>query len=146
SARSDTALRELAHKYETYLDTQVETPISDISYTANTGRTHFAHRASIIARSPEQLRERLHQLSTGQAEPGVRTGWADLDTPPKIAFLFTGQGSQYIGMGRELYNTQPVFREALDRCAELLQSELEQPLLSVLYPSEGDDPSLLDQT
>lgn len=146
SARSDNALRELAQKYEGYLNTQLDTPLSDIGYTANTGRTHLAHRASVIARSPEQLRERLHQLAIGQEEPQVRTGWVDMDTQAKIAFLFTGQGSQYIGMGRELYNTQPVFREALDRCAELLQSELEQPLLSVLYPAEGDDPNLLDQT
>lgn len=146
SARSETALKELAQKYVGYLNTHSETPLPDIGYTANTGRSHFAYRATIAARSSQQLQERLHQLAAGQEEPGVRTGWADMDKQPKIAFLFTGQGSQYAGMGRELYDTQPVFREALDRCAELLQSELEEPLLNVLYPVEGDDRNLLDQT
>ena len=65
------------------------------------------------------------------------------DQAPRIAFLFTGQGAQYGGMGLALYESQPVFREAIDRCAELLMSQLDRPLVSLLDPQAG---AILDQT
>ena len=64
---------------------------------------------------------------------------------PRVAFLFSGQGSQYAGMGRQLYEACAPFRRALDRCAELLDGVLDRPLLEVLYPGEGR-PSPIDQT
>src|SRR5690606_31182720 len=65
------------------------------------------------------------------------------NTRPKVAFLFTGQGAQYVGMGRELYESQPVFRAALERCAGALEGVLERPLLEVMFHESG---GLLDQT
>ena len=63
---------------------------------------------------------------------------------PDVVFLFTGQGAQYTGMGRRLYDTQPVFRSAIERCSELFQTHLEQPLLPVIF--DAVQQAALDQT
>ncbi len=149
SARNETALRELAQRYERYLAAP-EAPLADITFTANTGRTHFAHRLAVITKSSAQVREELNAFLNGQPAPNLlhRKGDDTATGAPKIAFLFTGQGSQYRGMGRQLYETQPVFRAALEKCEALLRSHLDEPLLAVMFGETsskgGDDP--LDQT
>ncbi|MEH1782799.1 MAG: beta-ketoacyl synthase N-terminal-like domain-containing protein [Nostoc sp.] len=135
SAKSEIALRELARRYVAFLEFHSEVSLGDICYTSNVGRSHFDHRLALVAESSEQLRE---ELAAFIDDSPSRTG----DRCQGVAFLFTGQGSQYIGMGRELYNTQPIFRQAIERCAEILQPNLNQPLLEVLYPvSELDNPT-----
>ncbi len=146
SARSEQALHTLAKRYQTQLMQRQDLPaLADICFTANTGRMHFPHRLTISAGSTLQLRERLAAFSAGRTNPGVQSGLVQPQSGQKIAFLFTGQGSQYIGMARQLYDTQPTFRHTLDRCDEILRAYLEQPLLSVLYPT-GENPSPLDET
>ncbi len=127
SAKSKTALQDLVQCYDTFLSTHPETSLADMCFTANTGRVHFEHRLTIVAESNQQLRACLVDIKSEPSKPNIQN----------IAFLFTGQGAQYVGMGRQLYETQPTFRQTLDRCNEILCDYLELPLLEVLYPICG---------
>jgi acyl transferase domain-containing protein/acyl carrier protein len=145
SAKSAPALEELARRFEHHLAAHPTEPLADAFFSANAGRSHFAHRLVATAGSAEQLRAQLTAFIAGPESSGVQSSHVQSKSPPKVAFLFTGQGSQYPGMGRQLYETQPTFRRALDRCAEALRTYLEQPLLSVLFPEPGAA-SPLDET
>ncbi len=145
SAKTPEALKELASRYENYLTAHETVTLGDICFSANTGRSHFQHRLSAIASSPAQLYQQLAAFSTLQEVTEIVQGQVKDTIAPQIAFLFTGQGSQYVDMGRQLYETQPTFRQALDRCDEILRPYLEKPLLQVLYPAPGEN-SPLNQT
>ncbi len=149
SARSSQALSELAARYAADAEANPSGSLADIVHTANTGREHFDHRAAVVAGSLAELRDKLRSFAADPLAdheymvPGVHSGHPEVDRPPRIAFLFTGQGAQYAGMGRALYDTQPTFRTAIDRCAEVLRRRLDRPLLALLDREAG---SLLDQT
>lgn len=145
SAKNEAALKELAQRYADFVASHSDVSLADICFTANTGRVHFAHRLAIVADSHQQLGDRLSNFTVGKEISGLLSGKVVNRQSPKIAFLFTGQGSQYVGMGRQLYETQPTFRQTLERCDEILRPYLDKPLLEVLYSAEGDS-SLLDET
>jgi malonyl CoA-acyl carrier protein transacylase/SAM-dependent methyltransferase len=108
--------------------------LSDICFTANTGRVHFPERAVFIAPTREAMAQ---ALANAPATRGMS------EVVPDLAFLFTGQGSQWPGMGHELYRTEPIFRDAIDTCAAILDHRLERQLCDVLFTDDG---SLLNQT
>lgn len=131
SARSEMALKTLSRRFANRLDSQ---PLADVCFTANAGRSHFAHRLAVAAGSGPQAREKLTAFAEDRESLGVMSGHMPQPTPPEVVFLFTGQGAQYVGMGRQLYETQPVFRKVLDKCDELLRPYLNLSLSSLLYP------------
>jgi acyl transferase domain-containing protein/NADPH:quinone reductase-like Zn-dependent oxidoreductase len=145
SAREPKALAELAGRHAAALTRLSNDTLADICHTANTGRAHFNERATIIAETPDELRSGLDSLARGKAARGVIQAHVTRRDPPRIAFLFTGQGSQYGGMARGLYDASVVFRAALDRCAEILRPHLDQPLLDVLFAQDASA-TLLDRT
>ncbi|MEZ4726489.1 MAG: type I polyketide synthase [Caldilineaceae bacterium] len=135
SAKSEAALQALKARYIEHFAANSQLELADVCFTANTGRDHFAHRLAVVAASLAEASAAL------QSTPGNV-----IVADPKVAFLFTGQGAQYRNMGRELYATQPIFRQAIDHCNEILQPDLGRSLLSILYPKPTDDADLIHQT
>jgi len=144
SARHEDGLRRLAEQLCHHVSQNVDDLVEDICYTSNAGRSHFNWRLTVNTPGREHLIENLSRYVKGE-KSSIRTGQVEISEPPRVAFLFTGQGSQYLGMGRELYETQPTFRCALNRCSEILKGFLDQPLLELLYPSH-EQPSALNST
>ncbi len=155
STKSEKALGELAKGYQAYLKSHTEVSLADVCFTANTGRRHFDHRLAVVAESTVQLREQLGAFAAGapssanaaeRETAGLVSGQVTSKKRQKIAFLFTGQGSQYLGMGRQLYDSQPSFRKALERCDQLLRPYLDVPLLKILYPdTDSANPKSLSE-
>jgi acyl transferase domain-containing protein/D-arabinose 1-dehydrogenase-like Zn-dependent alcohol dehydrogenase/acyl carrier protein len=140
SARSPQALAALAQRYRAWLDAHPNVDITDVCFTAGVGRSHFEHRAALVVDSVQGARELLAGLAEDRLEPGAVRGVCG--DPPKTAWLFTGQGSQYPGMARELFDTEPVFAETVQRCADAVDGLLPRPLLEVLFGSEADAATL----
>ena len=150
SAKSHQALRDAASRYLSWLDectdglspesTAADTILSDMAWTAAIGRSHFSSRAGIVFSDVAGLREKLETLAQQEDQeegPALRHG-------AKVAFVFTGQASQWVGMGRTLYEREPVFRSLLDQCDRLLFEERGHSLLDVMFGRGGTD-GLLDE-
>ena len=139
SAKSDKALRELAGGYLEWLDDNADSDdgelLSDMVWTAGVGRSHLSHRTGVVFKDAESLREELSALVDAEEEvSGSRT-------TPKLAFAYTGQGSQWVGMGETLYQSEPVVRAVLDRCEEAFREAQGSSLLAVMFgwpDAEGD--------
>ncbi len=141
SAKSEAGVRAISANYASILDAKPQVEVGDICRTANAGRSHFSHRATAIGATRSELRARL----TAVAEPrsrAVDVSQVHHQRSPRVALLFTGQGSQYTGMGRELFDTHPVFRQTLERCDEIAWPELSCSLISVIYPTGSTDTRL----
>ncbi|MGI5472213.1 type I polyketide synthase [Streptomyces sp. CA-132043] len=136
SARSAETLPAQAARLATYLDQHPELRTADIGYSLATTRAGLEHRAVILPEAPGGYGDALAALAAGRPAPGLVQG---LVSDGSTAFLFTGQGAQRLGMGRELYAAFPVFAEAFDAVLEELGPELRE----VMW---GEDADLLNRT
>ncbi|OBJ89050.1 polyketide synthase [Mycobacterium gordonae] len=145
SARTPAALIQLAEQYRSWLDEHPGAALADVSFSAGVGRAHFEHRAALVANSTDSARELLAALADDRPAPGLVRG--ECADPPKTAWLFPGQGSQFPGMARELFDNEPIFAETLNRCAAVVADVLERPLLEVIFDTDHPDgQDLLRQT
>lgn len=131
SAKSKSALRELARSYQNLIR-DTDKSLTEICIASQKQRSHFNHRLTCISKSTQQLQQQLAAFLCDEETAGLTVNLI-AHSAAKICWLFTGQGSQYVGMGRKLYDTQPVFRAALDRCAAIVESDLERPLLEIIF-------------
>lgn len=143
TAKSEQALLDLGAQYRTFLNLHPATDLGDIGYTLNTRRSHFNHRLTLTGKTHSDIETQLTALASGSDASGLSRGQVIGRQAPPIAFLFTGQGAQYAEMGRELYETQPLFREIFDTCDRLLKPYLQPSLVEAVF---GDASNLLDDT
>lgn len=139
SARSATALDAAAARLTQHLRRHTDQALADMAWTLQAGRHAFAHRRIVVAADHAAAIAGLVEAQHPPAYCGFHEGGAR-----PIAFLFSGQGSQFAGMGAGLYQGERVFREAVDQCAEALQPHLGLDLRSVMYAPFGD--TRIDET
>jgi amino acid adenylation domain-containing protein/FkbH-like protein len=126
SAKTPAALESSAANLAAHLKNEPQIPLADVAYTLQTGRHEFAHRRALACKNADEAIKGLQSTD-------VASGLARRENPP-VVFMFTGQGAQRVNMGRELYDCEPVFRNELDRCAELLRPHLNFDLRELLFP------------
>ncbi|MBO0856855.1 MAG: type I polyketide synthase [Chloracidobacterium sp.] len=138
SAHQPEALAEMAKKYQTFLSREpAPSSLRDICYTASVKRDHHNHRLACVGRTAREMAENLGAYLTGELNCDVIAGNPVFGSQPKVAFVFSGHGSQYAGMGRSLYENEPVFRDALEVCDQAISKIAGWSVLEELYANEA---------
>ncbi|SFU36749.1 type I polyketide synthase [Pseudoduganella namucuonensis] len=145
SARSGISLRQSARDFARFLSGQPseQCALRTICHTANAHRAHLAHRVAAVGRTPRELADALEKFARNEETGDVQSGSLDRVGGCKTAWLFTGQGAQYRGMGQGLYRSHALFRQTLAQCDRILQPLLNASLIDALY---GGDETAVDLT
>ncbi|MFG2565520.1 SDR family NAD(P)-dependent oxidoreductase, partial [Streptomyces sp. NPDC048567] len=144
SAKSDAALRDQARRLLTHIENTPDARPLDLAHSLATTRSPLPHRAVVLAGDRAGLLDGLRAVADGRETPEVFTS---VSTSGGTAFLFTGQGSQRLAMGRRLYDAYPVYAKALDSAIGYLDLQLDRSLWDVLFADEDTpEAALLDHT
>jgi acyl transferase domain-containing protein len=147
SASTDAALVALAAKYITFANDPKsgdptpsgEDTLENICFTAATGRQHFSSRLALPCSTLQEMVSGLGDFVDSDRKSTAKASVGKVEGNTDVVMLFTGQGSQVAGMGRELYDTYPAFKDSIDNCAKLLKNHMDKDLLTVLFPKAGDE-------
>ncbi|MBW4597354.1 MAG: acyltransferase domain-containing protein [Brasilonema angustatum HA4187-MV1] len=131
SAKTASALEKATANLVTHLKGHPELNLGDVAYTLNSGRRGFNYRRMLVCQDLEDAVKTLSSLESKQ----VFTNYTEI-TERSVVFMFPGQGSQYVNMAREIYQTETVFQEQVDYCSEILKPLLGLDLRHILYPSD----------
>jgi len=143
SAKTEPALARQIDRYRRFLAANPDVALADLCHTGNVGRAHLRHRVAGAVRTAEELTDLLDSLlDAAQARDGRRRQ----ESYRKVAFLFTGSGSQYAGMGEALYRRFPEFRTQVDRCDALFSVHLGRSIADIMFDRVPDAAELLDRT
>ncbi|NUT22396.1 MAG: SDR family NAD(P)-dependent oxidoreductase, partial [Hamadaea sp.] len=144
SAKNEVALRAQADRLGAYLDRNPDAKLTELAAALATTRAGLPSRAAVLAADREEFRQSLRALAEGTTPAGA---FQDAVSSGRLAFLFTGQGSQRLGMGRGLYEAYPVFADALEETIGYLDLQLDCSLWDVLYaPAGSAEAAMLDET
>ncbi|MGF1675886.1 MAG: beta-ketoacyl synthase N-terminal-like domain-containing protein [Rivularia sp. (in: cyanobacteria)] len=133
SAKTESALETATANLANYLESHPDLNLADVAYTLKIGRQEFAHRRFLVCQTIDSATKLLKSSDSKDIFSHTHT-----PTTRNVAFMFPGQGSQYVNMGRELYETQTVFRETVDNCCKLIKPylDIDFDLLNLIYPSD----------
>ena len=126
SAVTASALKAQTSRLASHLESNPDISLADLCYTLQVGRRRFPHRLALIASNHSQISHALLES----------TATVERSSDPYVAFMFSGQGTQYHGMGRDLYEFQPAFRRSFDLCAELIRNDIGVDLRNIVYGSQ----------
>jgi len=131
SARNAAALSESIREFSDFLASSPSTALADAAFTQRCGRAHYNHRKFFVCQDNAELTHLIASPNPACTGNGTIPA-AELT----LAFLFPGQGSQYVGMGRSIYEQEPIFAQSIDQCAEILQIYLGEDIRDILYPDD----------
>ncbi|KPA15487.1 polyketide synthase family protein [Candidatus Magnetomorum sp. HK-1] len=144
SSKTQNLLKEYIKRFTTYLEAS-ENSLNEICYTSAISRSSLKYRIAVTATSKKDLQTTLNHLTSDSFERKKLLNKNNQETN-KLTFLFTGQGSQYPGMGNFLYHRQPVFRNSMNRCNEILKKYLDVELVKLIYSNNKEQSLLLNNT
>ena len=140
SAKSRTSLDAMTENLRAWLEAHPDASLADAAYTLQVGRRSFKHRRLIVGGSHQEVIDAI-----AKKDPNL-IGTRELhEAAPGVVFMFPGQGSQYVNMGRDLHASEPVFAQHFDQCCALFSKELNTDLKAIIFPKAGEEEKAAEQ-